>query len=57
MGDSESLANRGLRYPANPLTTVDTLYEPRRTGVKRRNVIKTPFALAALAAPSRDWLF
>jgi hypothetical protein len=56
MTDAESLASRGLRYPASPLTTVDTLYELGKADVKRRSVIKAPFALAALAAPSRDWL-
>jgi hypothetical protein len=57
MGDDVSLAERGLAYPPNPLTTVQTVMELGRADVKRRTVItKSPYLIAALAAPSRDWL-
>lgn len=56
MTDEESLAARSLRYQADTLATVDTILELGRADVKRRGVIAAPFVLAALAAPSRDWL-
>ncbi|MGH3916261.1 MAG: hypothetical protein ACRDTC_23065, partial [Pseudonocardiaceae bacterium] len=56
MTDNQSLAARALDYSATPSATVDTIVELGKADVKRRNVIKAPFVLAALAAPSRDWL-
>jgi hypothetical protein len=56
MSDDVSLASRALIYSSNTSTTVDTIIELGKADVKRRNVIKAPFVLAALAAPSRDWL-
>lgn len=57
MGDDASLAERGLAYPSNPLVTVETVLELGRADMKRRTVItKSPYLIAALAAPSRDWL-
>lgn len=56
MSDAESLATRTLDYSPNPAATVDTIYELGQADLKRRNVIKAPFVLAALAVPSRNWL-
>jgi hypothetical protein len=56
MSDDVSLASRALTYSPNTSTTVDTIIELGKADVKRRNVIKAPFVLAALAAPSRNWL-
>jgi hypothetical protein len=56
MSEASTLAGRGLVYADDAAATVDTILELGSADVKRRNVIKSPFALAALAAPSRDWL-
>ncbi|MCP2337240.1 hypothetical protein [Actinomadura rupiterrae] len=57
MGDEASLAERGLTYSASPLATVETVLELGRADVKRRTLItKSPYLVAALAIPSRDWL-
>src|SRR5437868_5090431 len=57
MGDEVSLAERGLAYPSCPLVTVEAVLELGRADVRRRAVItKSPYLIAALAAPSRDWL-
>ena len=56
MPNEASLASRALNYPQNPSTTVDTIIELGKADIKRRSIIKAPFVLAALAAPSRDWL-
>lgn len=56
MADEVSLASRALTYSPNTSTTVDTIIELGKADAKRRSVIKAPFVLAALAAPSRDWL-
>lgn len=52
----QSLASRALRYDADGSDAVDTIMEIGRADVKRRSIISAPFVLAALAAPSRDWL-
>lgn len=52
----ETLAARGLQYPDSPHTTVDTIIDLGRADMKRRDIVKAPFVLAALGAPSRDWL-
>jgi hypothetical protein len=52
-----TLAALGLAYAPDPMVAVDTILELGSADVKRRNVIRAiPFALAALAATSRDWL-
>lgn len=56
MTDNQSLAARALDYSTTPSAAVDTIVELGRADMKRRKVIKAPFVLAALAAPSRDWL-
>lgn len=56
MADATTLASRGLDYPTDVAVTVDTIRDLGRAELKRRRVIAAPFALAALAAPSRDWL-
>ncbi|MEW2386325.1 hypothetical protein AB0873_30225 [Micromonospora sp. NPDC047707] len=56
MPDEETLAERGLSYGGSPLKTVETIIDLGRADMKRRHVIKAPFVLAALGAPSRDWL-
>nr|WP_205862172.1 hypothetical protein [Planosporangium thailandense] len=56
MTAEETLAARGLEYPENPRTTIDTIIDLGRADMKRRSIIKAPFVLAALGAPSRDWL-
>lgn len=56
MPDEESLARRGLDYPRSAAATVDVVAELGRADVNRRSIVKAPFVLAALAAPSRDWL-
>lgn len=54
--DERSLAKRGLRYHATESETVETIQELGKADVKRRSILTAPFVLAALAAPSRDWL-
>lgn len=56
MTEEETLAARGLQYSDNPHTTVDTIIDLGRADVKRRSIVQAPFVLAALGAPSRDWL-
>jgi hypothetical protein len=56
MTEEETLAARGLQYADSPHTTVDTIIDLGRADVKRRSIVKAPFVLAALGAPSRDWL-
>lgn len=56
METTESLAARGLRYSADPETTVRTISDLGKAEVTRRGIMTAPFILAALAAPSRDWL-
>ncbi|MEH1013698.1 hypothetical protein V6U90_11390 [Micromonospora sp. CPCC 206060] len=56
MPEEETLASRGLQYSDNPRTAVDTIIELGRADVRRRDIVKAPFVLAALGAPSRDWL-
>lgn len=54
MEDAESLATRALQYEQQPEHSLDTL---RDLGVAHTaGNFKAPFILAALAAPSRDWL-
>jgi hypothetical protein len=47
---------RGLKYSADPQATVRTISDLGKADVTRRNIIAAPFVVAALAAPSRDWL-
>lgn len=54
--DTATLAARSLEYLADPLATVELVAELGRADMRRREIIKAPFALAALAAPSRNWL-
>ncbi|MEU7902994.1 hypothetical protein [Actinoplanes sp. NPDC049118] len=56
MMEEQTLAARGLEYAHSPRATVDTIIDLGRADVKRRNIIRAPFVLAALGAPSRDWL-
>ncbi|WP_239075536.1 hypothetical protein [Planosporangium flavigriseum] len=56
MTEEETLAARGLQYADSPRTTIDTIIDLGRADVNRRSIIKAPFVLAALGAPSRDWL-
>lgn len=56
MTDCPSLASRALAYSSAPGVTVDTITELGKADMKRRDIVKAPFVLAALAAPSRDWL-
>ncbi|WP_433758139.1 hypothetical protein [Nocardia sp. CA-135398] len=54
MEGMESLAARGLRYSPDAETTLDTI---RDLGAAYVNgAFNAPFIMAALAAPSRDWL-
>lgn len=57
MGDELSLAERSLAYDVDPLDTVNTVLELGRADMKRRSLItKSPYLIAALALPTRDWL-
>jgi hypothetical protein len=56
MSDEESLAVRALGYPVSSATAVETVMELGKADLTRRGTFKAPFVLAALAAPSRDWL-
>ncbi|MFE3000599.1 hypothetical protein ACFXG4_37055 [Nocardia sp. NPDC059246] len=50
----ESLASRGLQYPHDPESSLETI---RDLGTAHTSgQFSAPFILAALAAPSRDWL-
>ena len=54
--NSEDLADRALQYHSKESDTLDMILELGRADVKRRSIVTAPFVLAALAAPSRDWL-
>ncbi|MFD6355346.1 hypothetical protein [Nocardia tengchongensis] len=54
MEDVESLAARGLQYSRDTETTLDTIRDLGAAYTAGR--FNAPFILAALAAPSRDWL-
>lgn len=56
MTDCESLATRSLDYSPAPEATVNTVVELGKADMKRRDIVKAPFVVAALAVPSRDWL-
>jgi hypothetical protein len=56
MPEEETLAARGLNYAGSPLETVNTIIDLGRADVKRHSIVNAPFVLAALGAPSRDWL-
>jgi hypothetical protein len=56
MTEDQTLAKRGLQYSESTHTTVDTIIDLGRADVKRRDIVKAPFVLAALGTPSRDWL-
>jgi hypothetical protein len=56
MVEEETLAARGLVYSDRPEDTIDVIAELGRADVKRRSIVAAPFVLAALGAPSRDWL-
>ena len=56
MHGDEALAERGLQYSSDVDSTVDTIVELGMADVKRRHALGAPFILAALGAPSRDWL-
>jgi hypothetical protein len=56
MLDEETLAARGLIYLSDPRTTMVTIAELGRADMNRRQIVKAPFVLAALAVPSRNWL-
>jgi hypothetical protein len=56
MSDGDSLAARALDYSTTPATAVDTVIELGKADLTRRSIITAPFVLAALVAPSRDWL-
>ncbi|WP_245572412.1 hypothetical protein [Actinokineospora enzanensis] len=56
MSDEHSLAARSLAYQSSPAGTVETIAELGQADVGRRSVVRAPFVLAALAAPSRNWL-
>ncbi|GAB3818411.1 hypothetical protein [Micromonospora zhanjiangensis] len=56
MLEEETLAARGLSYGGSPLDTAETIIDLGKADTNRRHIIKVPFVLAALGAPSRDWL-
>jgi len=56
MEAAESLAARGLKYSADPEIAFRTISDLGKADVTRRAILTAPFVLAALAAPSRDWL-
>jgi hypothetical protein len=56
MEAAESLAARGLKYSPDPQLIVTTISDLGKADLTRRSIITAPFVLAALAAPSRDWL-
>jgi hypothetical protein len=56
MVGEETVAERSLQYANSPSVTVETIIELGRADVQRRSILKAPFILAALGAPSRDWL-
>ncbi|MDI2132833.1 transcriptional regulator [Yinghuangia seranimata] len=58
MADGRSLAtNIGLQFAATPAATVDVVTELWRSDVNRRDfLLNSSVAVAALVAPSRDWL-
>ncbi|MFD0000762.1 hypothetical protein [Nocardia sp. NPDC127526] len=50
----ESLASRGLQYPHDPESSLETIRDLGAAYTSGQ--FSAPFILAALAAPSRDWL-
>ncbi|MFI1582189.1 transcriptional regulator [Embleya sp. NPDC020630] len=58
MADGRSLAtNVGLQFAATPAATVEVVTELWRSDVNRRDfLLNSSVAVAALVAPSRDWL-
>lgn len=54
--DEVTLGSRALQYHLDESTSLATIIEMGRADVNRRKIISAPFVLAALAAPSRDWL-
>ncbi|QVI24508.1 hypothetical protein KHQ06_18355 [Nocardia tengchongensis] len=50
----ESVASRGLQYPHDPESSVETIRDLGTAYTSGQ--FSAPFILAALAAPSRDWL-
>lgn len=54
MEASESIATRSLGYSRDPAETLDTLRDLGHA--QTTGAFAAPFILAALAAPSRDWL-
>ena len=56
MPDVESLAARSLEYTTDALASLETIAELGRADLRRREIMKAPFVLAALAVPSRNWL-
>ncbi|MFS8535968.1 MAG: helix-turn-helix domain-containing protein [Limnochordales bacterium] len=54
--DDVTLGARSLLYHPDATATLRTITEMGRADVNRRKIIAAPFVLAALAAPSRDWL-
>ncbi|MCF2529475.1 transcriptional regulator [Yinghuangia soli] len=58
MADGRSLAtNIGLQFAPTPAATVDVVTELWRSDVNRRDfLLNSSVAVAALVAPSRDWL-
>lgn len=56
MAGEATLAARGLQYTDDPHTTVNTIIDLGRADVERSHIVRAPFVLAALGAPSRDWL-
>ncbi|MBA9006820.1 hypothetical protein [Thermomonospora cellulosilytica] len=57
MTDEGTLVDRTLLYASDASHTVVKVLELGKADMKRRSmIIKAPFVLSALAAPSRDWL-
>lgn len=56
MIEEATLAARGLVYPDNASQAADTISDLGKADVSRRSIVRAPFVLAALGAPSRDWL-
>jgi len=56
MVEGETLAARGLIYPDDATQAAQTISDLGKADVSRRSLVQAPFVLAALGAPSRDWL-
>ena len=56
MDDGETLAARSLMYPDDAIQAAETISDLGKADVSRRGIVQAPFVLAALGAPSRDWL-